>query len=149
MAILSKWFGQGVLGMFSATEPRRVDWVNDTIKVALVKGAYVPNQDTHDFFNDVTNETAGAGYVAGGKELAEKVASYDAASNTVRLDAADLVWAGITVEFRYAVVYKDTGEAGSSPLLGYIDMGKEEAVVGGEIKLEFAEDGVLRLVVAE
>lgn len=153
MAAIAKWFGQAVLGQFGATAARRVDWANDTIKVMLVKTAYVPDQDAHDFIDDVNaNEIAGGGgtnYTAGGKELTEKAVSYDNATNTVRLKAKTLEWKEVTAEFRYAVVYKDTGVAGTSPVLQYIDAGAVQKVASGTVKVEWdATDGVARLVVA-
>jgi hypothetical protein len=33
-----------------------IDWLGGTIKCALTSNTYVPNQDTHDYFNDVTDE---------------------------------------------------------------------------------------------
>lgn len=150
MAVTAKWYGQAALGQFSGTASRRVDWVNDTIKVALVKSAYTPNQDEHDFWDDVSaNEVEGTGYTAGGKTLAEKAATYDAASNTVRLDAADVSWLEATITARYAVIYKDEGEAGESPVLAYVDFGEDKEVSSGTFKIEWdATDGVLRAVVA-
>ena len=43
-----------------------IDWLNDTIKVMLVTSAYTPDQDAHDFKDDITNEISGTGYTAGG-----------------------------------------------------------------------------------
>ena len=33
---------------------KEVDWDSDTIKVALLTSAYTPNQDTHDYYDDVS-----------------------------------------------------------------------------------------------
>lgn len=153
MASIAKWFGQALLGQFSGTAARRVDWANDTIKIALVKAAYVPDQDAHDFWDDVQpNEIAGGGgtnYTVGGKELNEKTATYDAATNTVRLKAKTVEWKEVTAEYRYLVVYKDTGFAGTSPVLGYIDTGGTQKIASGLVKVEWdATDGAFRVVVA-
>src|SRR4051794_28823003 len=113
MAITALWYGNGLLGQYSSTAARRVDWDADTIKCALVTSSYTPNQDTDDFWNDVnTNEVAsGGGYTTGGVALVTSAPVYDAASNTLRLDAADATWTSATFTCRYAVVYKDTGSA--------------------------------------
>lgn len=153
MASIAKWFGQALLGQFSGTAARRVDWANDTIKIALVKAAYVPDQDAHDFWNDVSaNEIAGGGgtnYTAGGKELTEKAATYDAATNTVRLKAKTVEWKEVTAEYRYLVVYKDTGNAETSPVLGYLDAGATQKIASGLVKVEWdATDGAFRVVVS-
>src|SRR4051812_1043400 len=123
MAVTAKGYGNGVLGQYSATAARRVDWVFDTIKVALCTSPYTPDQDAHDFFNDITNEVSGAGYTAGGAALASKTTAYDLTTNETRLDAADVSWSSASFTARYAIVYKDTGTAATSPLLGYVDFG--------------------------
>lgn len=150
MASTAKWFSQALAGQFGATAARRVDWANDTIKVALVKAAYTPDQDKHDFWSDVSaNEVTGTGYTEGGKELFEKTVAYDEATNTVRLDAKDVEWKEVTVEYRYAVVYKDTGEDATSPVLGYIDTGGTQKIAAGLVKVEWdATDGAFRVVVS-
>lgn len=148
MAVTALWLGQGLLGQFSATGARRVDWENDTIKCALVGTTWTPNQDTDDFWNDVnTDEISGTGYTAGGEALVTATPAYDSATNTLRLDADDVVWGPpATITFRYAVVYKDTGSPTTSPLLGYVDFGGDESVVSGQFDMVWdATDGVLRI----
>ena len=148
MAFDVKWYGSGALGLFSATAARRVDWVTDTIKVALTTSTYTPNQDTHDFFNDVTNEITGLGYSAGGATLTSPTLTYDSASNTVRLDAADTTWSGATFTARKCVIYKDTGSAATSPLLGYGDFGADVDVTNDTFTIQWdATDGVLKMTV--
>lgn len=151
MAITGLWYGSAVLGQFSATPARRVDWVTDTIKVALLGTGYVPNQDTHVFFSDANaNEITGTGYTAGGVALATKSTFYNAATNTTRLIADNAVWGpGASLTARYAAIYKDTGVATTSPLLGYVDFGGVQTVSSGTFTLQWdATDGVLRLVAA-
>ena len=46
-----------------------IDLDTNTIKVALVTRPIRPNQDAHDFFDDITNEVSGTGYTAGGASL--------------------------------------------------------------------------------
>ena len=46
-AVTSKWFGNALLGQYSATAARRVDWVTDTIKCSLHTVTYTPDQDVH------------------------------------------------------------------------------------------------------
>lgn len=144
---LAKWFGQALLGQFSGTAARRVDWANDTIKVALLKSTYEPNQDTQDFFNDVSaHEAAGTGYTAGGETLANAAVAYNAATNTLRLEADDTEWTEISITARYAVVYKDDGEDSESPVLAYVDFTGDETVASGTFKIEWDVDGVMRVV---
>src|SRR5688572_16042188 len=101
-----------------------VDLLVDTIKVALVTASYTPTAG-HDFFNDITNEVVGAGYTAGGATLGTKTTT---AGTTAVFDAADTSWAAATITAaRYAIVYKDTGNAATSPLIAAIDLGADKS----------------------
>lgn len=145
-----KWYGLGARQQWSATSADRVDWVTDTIKVSLHTSTYTPDQDTHDYYNDVTNEiAAGSGYTAGGETLASKTLTYDTASNTVRLDAADVTWTfSGSKTFRYAVIYKSTGVSTTSVLMGYVDFVTDQTTSGTFTLQWDATDGVLRAVVS-
>jgi hypothetical protein len=107
------------------------DWDTDTQKIALLT-AYSANQDTHDFFDDVSAaEITGTGYTAGGATLASKTAQYDTATDQVRLDAADPSWTTSTLSATDAVVYKSTGTPSTSPLLVGIDFGGTVSTTAG------------------
>lgn len=147
MAVTSYWYGKALEGQYSGTSARRVDWANDTIKVALCTSSYTPNQDTHTYYSDLTNEVAnGNGYTTGGVTLGTKSVNYDTASNVLSLRAAASTWTSATFTCRYAVVYKDTGSAATSPLLGYTDFGGNEQVTSGTFTITWdATDGVLKI----
>lgn len=125
---------------------KEISWTADTIKVMLLSSAYTPNQDAHDYLDDVVaNEVTGTGYTAGGATLAGKTSTYDAATNTVKLDANDVTWANSSITARYAVVYDDSGATnGQKPLLAYADLG-ERSSSNGAFDLTFGTDGVITL----
>lgn len=127
---------------------KEVDWDTDTIKVALTTSTYTPNQDTHDYFNDVTNEVTGTGYTAGGNTLASKTITYDDANNVIVLDAADTTWASSTITARYAIVYASTGTASTSPLIGYVDFGSDQSSTNGNFTITWDSTGIVRVTVA-
>ncbi len=128
---------------------KEVDWDSDTIKVALVSSAYTPNQDTHDYFDDVVaNEVTGTGYTAGGVALTSKTTTYDAANNVVVLDAADAVWPNSTITARYAVVYDDSGATNAQKaLVGYIDFGSDQSSTNGNFTVTWDATGIVRITV--
>ena len=135
------WYGRGV----EAFKDGSVDWEADTIKVALLAAAYTPDQGTHQFFDDVdANEVSGSGYTAGGETLGTKTLTYDSAGLHVTLDAADVSWDPSTITAQYAVIYKDTGTAGTSPLIAYGDAGTEQSSDGAAFTIEWNSDGILR-----
>jgi len=149
MAVTSHWYGLAGKGQWSGTPASRVDWVNDTIKCTLHTSSYTPNQDTHQYYSDLTNElSTGSGYTAGGYTLVNKTLTYDTASNETRLGADPAQWTSATFTFRISVVRKDTGTPTTSPLLGYTDMGSDQSISGGTYTLVWDATGVLKAVAA-
>lgn len=142
----SKLYGQFLLKALN----KEVDWDTDTIKVALVSSAYTPNQDTHDYWDDVAaNEVSGTGYTAGGLTLAGKTATYDSATNVNILDANDAVWASSTITARYAVVYDDSGATNAQKVLvGYVDFGSDQSSTNGNFTVTWDATGIVRITVA-
>jgi hypothetical protein len=147
MAVSAKWYGTPIKNIFNGANP--VDWDTDTVKVALCSASYTPDQDAHDFFNDITNELATEnGYTAGGQTLTSPEVVYDSSTNEVRLKAANPSWSitGSSVSARYAIVYKSTGTGSTSPLLGYVDFGSTMTVpAGGKLGIEWDATGVLKI----
>ena len=128
---------------------KEVDFDSDTIKVALLTSSYTPDQDAHDYFNDVSsNEVSGTGYTAGGNTLASKTVTYDSANNVIILDAADTTWASSTITARYAVVYDSTGTASTSALIGYVDFGSDQSSTNGNFTITWDSTGIVRITVA-
>jgi hypothetical protein len=101
--------------------PTLADMVGDyltgaTVKAMLAAG-YTPNPD-HDFRDDVTGEVTGTGYTAGGITLTGVTATYDAATNRVKVDADDAAFGTVTLSGVTAiVVYLDTGAAATDRIL--------------------------------
>lgn len=123
-----------------------VDWTADTIKCSLHTSSYTPAQDTHDFYDDVTNEVSSANYSAGGASLANKTRVYDAGTNKITLDADDVSWTNVTFTARYAVLYKARGGASTADeLLGWVDFGGDQTVTGGVFSLTWNASGIVTL----
>lgn len=120
----------------------------DTIKVALVTATYSPAQDTHDFFDDVTNEVSGTGYSAGGATLGSQTTAYDSTDNEAVFDAADTTWTTSSITARGAVIYKSTGTASTSPLMAYIDFSSDKTSDGGTFQITWAAEGIINITAA-
>lgn len=109
-----------------------VDWASDTIKGSLHSSSYTPTQATDEFFTSATNElTTLNGYTAGGQTLASK--SVTVTSLVTAYKAAALSWSvasGETLQARWLVIRKDTGTAGTSPLLAYVDLAASNTGAG-------------------
>lgn len=124
-----------------------VDFDTDVIKVGLTTSAYTPDQDAHDYWNDVTNEVAVSGYTSGGVALTSKTVTLDSANDYINIDAADVVWSipsGSTLTARYGVIYKEGSAPSSSPLIGLIDFGSDQVASNGSLTISWSAAGYLR-----
>lgn len=122
-----------------------VDLDADTIKMSLHTSTYTPNQDSHDFYDDVTNEIGASGtYSAGGATLTVTL-SQDNTDDEGVFDATDVSFTGATITARYAVIYKSTGTAGTSPLICLIDFGSDQSVTSGTFTITFAGEGIINV----
>lgn len=129
---------------------KRIDLDSDTIKIALVTSSYTPNQDTHDFFNDITGESSATGYTAGGATLSSVTWAYTSGTNVWKFDAADPSWTvTTTLTARYAVIYDATpGTSATNPLIGYIDFGADQSTASGVFTIQFDAAGIFTSTVA-
>ena len=142
----SKLYGNFVVKSFN----KEIDWDSDTIKVALITNAYTPDQDAHDYYDDVVaNEVSGTGYTAGGNTLANKTNTYKSATNVIVLDADDTTWASSTITARYAVIYDATPATNATrPLIGFVDFGSDQSSSNGNFTITWDATGIVRVTVA-
>jgi len=123
-----------------------IDLDTDTIKVALVTSTYSPNIDTHDRFDDITNQVAnGNGYTTGGATLAGVTVTVDNTDDEGVFDANDVTWSSSTITARGAVIYKDTGTASTSPLICYVDFGSDFSSASGNFTITWNAEGIINL----
>ena len=143
----SKLYGQ----FLSQALNKEIDWDTDTIKVALLTNAYTPDQDAHNYLDDViTHEVTGAtGYTAGGNTLANKTNTYNSSTNVIVLDADDTTWSSSTITARYAVVYNASPSTNATrPLIGYVDFGSDQSSSNGNFTITWDATGIVRITVA-
>ena len=145
MVYTSTIYTNAMLNAFSG----KINIPADTIKVALLTSSYTPNQDTHDFFDDVTSyQVSATGYTAGGATLASK--TLVAGTKLVTIDAADTSWT-ITgsVTFRYAVLYDATPATDATrPLIALVDFGADQTMNDGTLKITWNASGIVTLTVS-
>jgi hypothetical protein len=120
-----------------------IDLDSDTIRVALVTNAYTPDIDAHEFFDDLTNEVVGAGYVADGEEITTKTVTQDDANDQGVFDGDDVAWAASTITARAGVIYKDTGNPATAPLIRYVDFGGDKTTTGTTFTITWNVTGIL------
>lgn len=126
-----------------------IDFDTDSIKIMVLKNTYTPNVSStgHEFLADVnsTQVALATGY-AGPVSLANKAINYVA--NDPCLFADDITIAQDASGFtdgRYFVIFKDTGNAATSRLVGVIDAGANVGNVAGPLVIDFdATNGIIR-----
>ncbi len=145
MPVTGKLYGL----LFTALWNAEIDYAADDVRVMLTTVTYVPNQDTHDYYDDVTNEVSGAGYTANGEALASKTVTYTAGTNKHVLDAASTEWTSSTITARIAVVYDRTPATDATrPLVCYQDFGEDISTNNGTFKIEWHASGIVEITVA-
>jgi hypothetical protein len=109
-----------------------------TLKAMLVKNTYVQNLAVDEFVSQISAHRVGADQLLGSKSVAGG-----------RLDAADPVFAAVAVgsTAEALVLYMDTGDEATSPLLMYLDqaVGFPKVTDGGDITPRF-DDGAYKIV---
>ncbi len=120
------------------------DLRTDTLRCALLTGAYAPDPG-HAAFGDVAaSEVAGAGYAPGGQTLGGVVWRLSGAA--AMLDADDPSWAEATITARYALLYVAKSAGGlTDPLVCLLDFGSDKGVSGGTFRVAFDAAGILTL----
>lgn len=141
-----KWYGNAPLAFFN----EEIDLLSDTIKVALTTSSYTPNQDTDDYFDDVTDEVSGTNYTAGGATLANDTLTYTSGTNVMKYDGDDVSWASSTISnARTAVIYDATPASDATrPLIGYATFNADVSTSAGTLTITWDSAGILTLTAA-
>lgn len=109
-----------------------------TVKVALVDTGTYTYSDTHQFYSSVSASVIGTPQTVGTKTFVNGV-----------FDGADVTFTGVTGNSVEALVlYVDTGTAGTSPLVAYIDTSVTGLPVtpnGGDISITWSASGIFSL----
>ncbi len=147
MAVTGKMYGQVPIKAFN----KEIDWNSDDIRCTLHTVGYVPDQDVHDYVDDLSNEVAaGGGYVTGGVRLTTPTMTYTAATKTCTFDADDAVWASpTTITARVAAVSdRQTAVAGTSPLIVYQLSDVDVSSSAGEFRVQWNASGIFTVAVS-
>jgi len=107
-----------------------IDLISGTIKVSLVKNTYPQNLATDEFYSDISAYVLSTNQTLGGKSVTGGV-----------FDGGDVTYPAVTAgdTSEGVVIWLDTGVAGTSPLLFYIDTitGFPLLTNGGDISVQW------------
>jgi hypothetical protein len=92
---------------------------------------------------------ANPGYTAGGITLTGVTVTYDASTNTVKIDCDDPVWASATLTAGKAVFLDSTPATDATrPLISYADFGGDVSSTSGPFTLQIDANGIATLTAA-
>lgn len=138
------WYGPGLAAALSGT----VDLNSDTFKMAFTSSTHVPDKD-HDFRDDLTNEVTGTNLPAGGVAITNPTVTYNAATNTVKVDCDDITVSTVTATgIRNLHVYKSRGGAASADeLIFYGTADADVSPSGGDLTVTIDSAGLSAITV--
>lgn len=118
-----------------------------TLKAMLCTSGYTPNQNTHRYKSDITNEVSGTGYTAGGATLGSVTVT--SSGNTVTIDSADTSWPSSTLTGRYLVIYDSAkGSDATRPVISYVDFGADVSTTSGTFQSIWDSLGIFSVTTA-
>lgn len=130
-----KFLAPGTLGSTSGTA---INLSTDTIKIALVDTGTYTYSSSHEFYTSISSAVIGTPVTLSSKTVTNGV-----------FDAADVTFTAVSGSSVEAlVIYKDTGTAGTSSLVDYIDVvasGLPVTPNGGDITVTFNASGIFSL----
>lgn len=141
-----KWYKDGVFRLHAATL--------GNLRVAITTSSHTPLQDTHDAYDDLTNEVAnGNGYTTGGKALTNPTLTYNSGTNVWMLDADDMTgsagWPTSTFTGRNIHLYDSGGGSSATDyLIGFCTLDGDVTSAGGTWELTFNASGILTYTLA-
>jgi hypothetical protein len=148
MTITAKLYGL----VFTALFNKEIDYDSDDIKIRVVTSAYTPDQDTHNYLNDVTNEVSASGSYAtgtGNEALANKTVTYTGATNKLVLDADNVSFTAATITGRTVVIYDGTPATDATrPLIGYEQSDADITSTNGTWAIVWNASGIVEITVA-
>jgi len=122
-----------------------VDLESDTdVKCGMVTDTYTPAFDTHDFYDDITNEVTGTGYTAGGKAITSTELTVGSpAAGQIKYDAADVEWTGSTIsDAMAAFLYGEVGASSADELIFLSDFVTAASTTSGTFTIQWHSDGI-------
>ena len=131
-------------------DPARAAAVAGTLKCAIFKATYTPDQNLHDFYDDLvaaSNEVVGTNYTAGGNACASPTWTGPDGAGLLTFDASDpATWLQHAAGFsngRRAIFYYDTGVTTTSRLVAYTaDFGADSGNVAGDFSVAINAAGI-------
>ncbi len=121
-----------------------VDLESETnVYCIMVTDTYAPAFDTHDFYDDITNEVTGTNYTAGGQALTTTELTVGSpAAGQIKYDSADPSWASSTIADAMAAVhYGEVGASSADELIFLSDFVTAASTTNGTFTIQVDTNG--------
>lgn len=122
-----------------------IDLESDTIKAAFMAPSYAPDIDAEHFYSDISASVASG---SADQTLGSKTVTVDDTNDRAEFDAADLSISNETISggTDMIVIYKDTGNAATSPLIAYIDIAEGTLIpIDGTLTITWNSEGIFAI----
>lgn len=114
-----------------------IDLDDDSFKVMLVQSGYTEDK-THTKRNEITNETSGTGYTAGG-EATTITLTKDDVNNRLDVAFSNVSWSNATITAAGAVIYKTRGGAATADeLVAFVDFNQDISSTNAAFAVTFS-----------
>lgn len=122
---------------------------NTNLYMMFTSATHVPNVDTHDYENDLTNVVSGTNLPAAGIQLTGAAVSYNTGTDTIMFDVADVSVSNVTATgIRNAhIVDKTSGLASTNPLIAYCTFDSDLSPNAGTLSITIDAAGVFTITV--
>ena len=119
-------------------------WKNESLKLMLLKNTFTPNAGTQQYVSGVSASEIAAttGYAAGGVAIAGNAST--AHGNNYFLTASPVViGTGASLNYRYGVVYVNSGNPATSKIRAIIDFETDQIVSNGTSTITWNALGII------
>ena len=110
-----------------------------TLKGAFMATSYTQNQETHQFWSDISASIASGTTV---RTISGAAINVDTTNNRVEIDFTDPTETPVTATTNQFVLYMDTGVAATSPLIACGALTTTLSPVGGTLTLTVNAEGL-------
>jgi len=110
-----------------------------TLRGAFMATTYTQNQETHQFWNDISSSIAAGTTKRAVSGIAINV---DTANNRVEIDFTDVSETPVTAVTNQFVLFMDTGDNSTSPLIAQGALSTTLSPVGGTLTLTVNAEGL-------
>ena len=145
MPLYSNW----LLNVLNGTS--LVDWDTDTIRCSLfatAASATVINSTGQVTWSNISASeiAAGGGYSASGNVLGTPSIAFNGHNPTkIKMTFANTSWSTATITARYAVIWKQTGNPNTSPLICWVDFGSDQSSSSGTFQINWNASGIVEI----